>query len=456
MANLSESRFRRAFVATVTVLVVLVGGFVALTSQQGPKLSSAQIDVGGVVTKSNEQLRMFANQQVRPVTAAQVRITPSARFAVTTAGSVIAVQFANPLRYGTRYRVSVDGVASASDGQSSSITYEFSTESPTLYYLHRSGGSGPDQIMTTGIRQPSLRVAYSAPRIQAFAAFPHALAVVTLSASGHSSLNLIGSQGQVEHINLPGAGTVDQLQADEDSGILGFTFTDAGPTPKRAYSDTLFTVDPNGTAVPQPVKGLDGQPVSVLDWSFVPSSSDIVAQNIDESTILIDTAKANSVTPLGTFLELGAVAADGKSVVVVDVNGQLQLSLATGKTTRLSPALLHGATVMGAAAETLTTGWLQQESVYDKKIRGFVSHLVLNGAGQARELFHPVNPKGSIESFSVSPNSEYVAIETVPNVSTSVDDGYVVNGRSKSVTTNFVDIATGALVKSVTGFGVQW
>jgi len=44
----------------------------------------------------------------------------------------------------------------------------------------------------------------------------------------------------------------------------------------------------------------------------------------------------------------------------------------------------------------------------------------------------------------------------VPNVAASVDDGYSVNPRSTSIATVFVDISTGAVVKSIEGFSVAW
>jgi hypothetical protein len=452
----TTTSFRRAFIAVIAVLAVLVATLAVATFVQGPKLSSVQFDATGLVTKSAQQLRLFTNQNVAAITAKQVAIAPSVPFSVSSTGQVIALQFARPLRYATTYRVSIARVASAADGQSANLHYQLTTASPDLYYLRRSGDSQPDQIVRTGIRSPVLHIAYSAKRITDFAVFTRALAVATLDAQGESSLAIIGSQGLVQSINLPGPGTVDLLHANTDTGILGFTFTSAGATTQRKYTNTLFTVDPNGTALPQPVKDPGGAPLSVLNWAFVPGSSELLAQGINQSLMLIDPAKADGITPLGNYLQVGSIAADGKSVDVSDVDGPLDLSFATVKTRRIVPSKLGDIHPFAGVATKLPGGHIQLDSIYDPKTAGFTNHLVFDNGKEARELFHPPIATGSIEGYSVSPNGQYVAIVSNPDVPTSAADGYPLDGQPTSVTTYFVDITTGALIKSVTGFGTSW
>jgi len=185
--------FRRRFLGVVTALAVLVAAFVGITFSQGPKLSSAQLDATGVVTRPGQQLRLFANQNVAPVARSQIAITPAAPISVSSAGEVIAVQFTQPLSYATDYRVTVSHVASAADGVSSTLSYRFRTASPPLYFLRRSGDAGPDEIVRTGIRSPTLAVAYSAQHISDFVVFAHAIAVATLDSKGDSALAIVGS-----------------------------------------------------------------------------------------------------------------------------------------------------------------------------------------------------------------------------------------------------------------------
>jgi hypothetical protein len=450
--------FQRAFLGALAVLVILVAGFAILSFAQGPKLSSAQVDTTAVVSEPDQSLRLAVNQSVSRVTTKQVSITPAASFTVSTTGQLISIQFVQPLKYATAYRVSVRGVASAVDSRSATLVYGFRTASPALYYLHRSGTSAPDQIIRTGIHSTATTVVYSAPRIQDFVVVDNALAVARISAQGLSSLAIVGAKGEVKPIRLPGEGSIDLLSSNRDTGVLGFTFTSAGPTPKRKYSNTLFTVNPTGKGVATAVKGLGGTPLSVLAWSFVPASSDLVAQNIDESIVLVDTTQANGVTPLGSYPELWTVSADAKSVVVADDLGPLAVSLSTGTAKRLVASRFDGTVSYSGDAPAISVpgGWLQVDPVYDETTGGFTSHLVFDNGTKARQLYQTPNPLGTIDNFSDSPNNQYVAIETTPDAPSSVADGYLVDGRSKSETSEFVDIASGALVKRVTGFDVSW
>jgi hypothetical protein len=446
--------FRRTLVGTIVVLAILVTGFAALDRAQGPKLASAQVDTVAVVSQPAQTLRLFLNERIAVVRAKQVRMSPAAPITVSTTGQLVAVQFTQPLHYATTYRVTLAGVTSSDDAQSTTLAYTFRTESPSVYYLRR--GAGTDQILKTGIRGAAGTVVYSAPRIQDFAVFPHALAVVTLDANGNSSLAFVTGTGIVSPVTLPGPGTIDLVRASQDLGLLGFTFTDAGATTRRKYSGTLFTVDPDGTAIPKPVRGLDGKPLSVLQWFFVPASDDVVAQAADGSVLEVDPATPKAATPLGSYLELDAVSTDGRSIVVCDETGAVAIALSTGRHERLTASRLDGVAASGGAAQVVPGGWLQVDSTWDAKIGGFVQHLAFDNGTAARDLFHTANPLGSIGIFSDSPNNQYVAIETIPDVATTTSDDYLVNGRSTSVTTQFVDISTGLLVKSVSGFDVQW
>jgi len=434
---------------------VLVAVFAALGANQGPKLSSAQVDTDGVVSQSGQQLRLFANQAVATVTADQVSIVPDAPVAVTSSGDAIAVQFDQPLRYNTDYTVTVTGVTSQYVDTPATLDYSFRTGSPDLYYLDR--GTDSDQIIRTSISETERTVVYSAPQIQDFAVFDAAVAVVTTDDSGLNALSLVNAQGNVESVALPGAGTLDLMRGNAATGVLGFTFTGAEPTPEREYFDTLFTIDLNSTRLLTPVTGLDGAALEVLEWSFVPGSTRLIAQNTDQSLLSVDTAEPRDVLPLGQYVEFDSVSTDGSTVVVADPFGPLALDVADGTTRRLDPSPLDGDIPFGGTAQVLPDGrWLQQVAFFDETSGRFQSLVVVDDGDTSRAIFRTLNDAGSIERFQVSPNNQYVAIETVPDVEISETDGYAVNGRSTSITTVFVDIESGAVVKSIEGFDASW
>ena len=455
MAGLS---FRRAFVAVFVVLAVLVAGFAAVDRIQGPKLASAQVDPNAVVSAPSQALQLFTSERIATVKASQVTVAPRAPFTVSASGQLISVDFTNPLRYATTYRVSVAGVTSADDGAVSSIGYTFTTDPSEIYYLKRSGGSGPDQIFRTSLDAPGQTLVYSAQRIQDFALLDNSLAVVTLDSEGYSSLFFVSASGAVSRVKLPSAGTIDLVRGNSDTGVLGFTFTSSGPALQRKYSSTLFTDSPTGSAIPKPVKGLNGKPLAVINWYFVPSTTYMAVQSTDGSVLLLDTSNPTDITPFGSYLVLTAVGMDGKSITVIGGTqlSSIAIALPSGKPTPLVSSPLGGATTLGGSAQLLPGGWLQVDSLYDTKTGGFTEHLVFDDGKVARELYATPNQLGAIDSFQDSPNNQYVAVQSTPDVATEKADGYQVDEEPTSVTTEFIDIATGKLVKTVTGFNAQW
>ncbi|MDQ1606548.1 MAG: hypothetical protein QOJ18_915, partial [Microbacteriaceae bacterium] len=221
--------FRRAFAATVVTLVVLCSVFLALGYLQGAKLSSGQVDPATVVAQSGQQLRLFANQSVAPVTTGQVSVTPATRVTASSQGADISVQFADRLDYGTTYTVTIKNVRSIYGQRSSTFRYSFSTAAANLYFLDRAapGAADPlDTIVQTGVAGRSQKVVYSARHIQSFAPFPGALAVVTLNDDNTSTLSLVSLKGAgVEPVLLPTTGVIDNVQSNAEAGLLGFTFS---------------------------------------------------------------------------------------------------------------------------------------------------------------------------------------------------------------------------------------
>ena len=443
-----EGRFRRALALTVAALVVLCGVFLTLGYLQGPKLSSAQVDTRGVVEQSGQQVRLFANQAVAQVTPSQVSIAPATDFTVSTQGDIIAVQFGSRLNYSTDYTVSVAGVTSVYLAQPSTISYSFRTDAPTLYYLDR--GDTVDDIVTTGLTGSDRSTIYSATRIQDFAVLDEFLAVVTLNDDHMSTLSFVNTgTSVVEKVRLPEAGSISGLDASAAGNSVGFTLTGAN------NNSTLYTIDLTAGRAVNPVLGLSGKPVDVLGWHFLPGSGTLLALTFDRSLLLVDPAGA--VSPLGQFMGLDKISPDGLTVTMTDSFGEVALTLATGDIRRLEPSDVDGRSAFQGATTVLPNGdRLQKVVVPDSSGRRFSSLLVYDDGTSARILYQTPDDGGSISDFTVSPNGQYVAIETVPDASAAVSDGYFLDARATSVTTIIVDVASGAQTRSVEGFALKW
>jgi hypothetical protein len=434
------------------VLALLCAGFAVLGYAQGPKLSSAQIDIDQVTTRSGQQLRLFANQPLAEVKAADVTITPAAEFSVTTSGAIVAVEFEQPLFYAADYVVTVEGVRSKFDDQASTLKYEFTTGSPPLYYLDR--GETTDEIVRTEVKGNERSVVYSAPRIQEFVLLGATAAVSTDAGDGTSALSLVSFEdGGVEPINLPAPGVIENLHAADDGVTIGFTLSTADGT----YADTLMTLNFESGRDILPVKALDGSPLAVANWFFIPGGVTLAAQNrADEGVLLVDTS-TGGVTPLGTFTSLESLSTDATRLGVTNPFGPVSLSIADLSDTEFAPSPIDGVTPFPGEFQLMRgTDLVQHVVLIDYATSAFENLLVADDGTTSRQIFRTKDDAGSIGDFSVSPNDQYVAVELIPNVESSVSDSYPVNDRSTSVTTIVIDIASGAQVKSVAGLGLQW
>ena len=88
--------------------------------------------------------------------------------------------------------------------------------------------------------------------------------------------------------------------------------------------------------------------------------------------------------------------------------------------------------------------------------RLYANLIAFDDGSSSRILYRTPNDAGSIGSFVVSPNGQYLAVEVVPNVSTGTSDGYFYNAKDITTKTDIIDVATGTTVRSVVGFGIQW
>jgi len=457
-----DASFRRTFAFTVATLIVLCAVFLGLGYFQGVKLSSGQIDTTKAVTQLGEQLRLFANQPLEKVKASQVRITPSTPFTVSSQGEAIAVQFSTRLRYNTRYSVAVQGVKSPDGQQRSTFRYSFTTAGASLFYLHRARpaeGEQVDRIYQTGLDGIRQKEVYAAPHIQEFAAFPNILAVVTLNDDKTNSLSLVSIQSQfVEKVLLPGAGSIENLRSDPAAALLGFVFTSGNGGLDAQYSSTLMTIDLNGAHTVKPVTGLDGKPLGVLNWLFLPGTTSIVAQGEDETVLLIDAAKVSPPAPLGRYSGLSGSSPDGKSLVVSDAFGNLSYSLTSGKEKRLPPLPIGGATPFGGDLELTGsgTGRVQVVALPESDNAKFDIYVVFEDETGSRLLFESPDGTDTIGDISLSPNGQFVVIEETLDAVSGVSDGYFRNARSRNVATAIVDISTGKVVRRLDGFAAAW
>jgi len=461
----ANAPFRRAFAITVATLAALCLLFLTLAYLQGPKLESARLDAERAVAEPGQLLRLFANQALTAVTPEQVTIEPAAAFTVSTSGEVVGITLDERLRYDESYTVTVEGVTSSYSDRAATLSYSFQTGSVPLTYLDR--GLPNDEIIRTGFATSvdsgaestvestvesgvERTVLYAAPGIQAFGIVtPTVVAVVSLNGAvgddATSRLELVDTTtGLVETVPLPSEGAITNFAVSDSGTILGFEL-----------DDMLMRLDLDAGRDIVAVKGLDGTPMRDLAWTFAPASTDLVVQAIDGSILRI--AADGAISPLGKFTRMGQLSIDDRVLTVFDQFGALALSLDTLETQRIEPAPLDGEQPSGSAVDVLPNGdRVQRVAVFHADTGRFDSLVVLDDGTESRVLYQTPKSEGSIEGFRVSPNGQYVAVEAIPSYEKSVDDGYALDRRSTSVQTIIVEIETGAVIRIVDGFGLDW
>jgi hypothetical protein len=455
-AGTRPDSFRRTFIATIVVLALLCAGFVTLDLVTGPKLSRVQVDTAQVVQQSNQQLRFFSTEQLGAVSSAQLVIEPSVDTSLSVSGQVLAVQFARPLDYDTDYTVSVSGVTNTSDDQAATFTSSFHTADPPLYLLHRS--SEGDSILRASIGSSGRETVFTAEGIEDYVQVGGALAVTRANGDGTSSLSLVAlDDGTVEQLPLPIPGVVSQLSATPTGSMIGFALTSANDDYDPEHNNVLYTLDLAGGRTFASVPALDGKSLEVQGWAFVPGTTKLVAQDLDSDVAQFDLNDPSAIVPLGHYADFAGLSTDGTEMAVRDQLGPVRVSLSRAADDDITPSIVDGAIPRGGDVALLSDGYRAQVvEVYDDAAHKFAAYVVLDDGVTARKIYQTVRQEGRIVAMTPSPNDQYLAIEVEPNVANSVTDGYAQNPRSTTITTVIVDMSSGAVVRSLEGFAIDW
>lgn len=441
---------------TVTALVVLIAVFVGLASVQGPKLTGGQIDLEQAVRAPGAQLRLFANQALAEVRPDQVTVVPDAPFSVSRSEDVLVIEFTAPLDHDTEYIVTAEGLTSIYRDSTATFEHTFSTGPAVVHYLDRADPATPDaedSVVRASLGGGRQEKVFTAPRIQEYAMVGDVIAATTADEAGLIGLTLVNpADGVTNRLDLPpGVDSITDLRSTTDGGFLLFSASPAGET-------VLFAIDIGGDRNARPVLGLAGAPVEILDWLVLPGGDAIVVQASDESLFRIDLGEESSVEPIGQYAGLESVSLDGSRLVVRDTFGLISLTLAGRKEERFTASPLLEADPLVANAqligEDLTR--VQKAAIFDEESGQFSSYVVLDDGEEARVLIESPNQRGSLEDFSVSTNGQYVAVTVVPDVATGISDQYAVRPTAASVTTVIVEIETGLVRASMSGFQLDW
>jgi len=440
-------RWRRQVLVVLGVAAVLAGGLGVASANQGPRLDSVRFGTG-------DRLALTADQAVAAITPDQVRVEPAAAFDVVTAGADISIRFTEPLRYGSGYEVQVRDVTALYTGTRADLDARFTTPQPDVAVLRRDA-AGDDAIVSASLLDGTPAagddgVLYRAPRIQTFARLDAGLAVVTLGDDGVPALAVIGPDGVPQPIALPpGTTGLRDLDVEPGRGLVGAIVS--GPD----LADQLVVADlADGTGVAEPV-GDD----PTIDWRFVPRTTSLVRQATDTSLLLVDVLAPDTVTPLGQHLEMRDFVAGGTTLIAADIDRvtAIDLGAASSETIALAAPDLPGdePTLPTVVIVDDSGGYIAVAVRIDYVQSAIVDAQVVEVTdGSTRVLYTSPSPEGRITGVCVSPNGEYVAVQTVSGE--GVDDGYPAQPLSTASTVVFVSRVDGRIARSTAGVLPDW
>jgi hypothetical protein len=449
--------FLRGFRAVVAVLVLAVGGLTAATVAKGPRVASLEVSTDGVVERDGGRVRVHLDQAVEPDALDRVTVTPDAPHTAELEGGVLTLTFAETLRYATTYEIGIDDARSAATGSAADLAASFTTKDPDLFTLDRTADdpSQPDAVRVRPLSGGDTRVLFTADRIQDYAVVGPVLVVVTLEPDDTNLVRTLtldtGSEGVIP---LPGPGTVRELHASPEKGVLGWTFsgeTPTGPLDRALYSYDL--TDQKGEAVP--VLGFDGGPLRATDWLFVPGTTSVVTHSLDDTVLLVDLLTPGSISPLGQHAELRGFVPGANRLVVADPDSGSLIDLADGSVERLAlPPADVGPTASPVQILLLDSGsYVELEAEYSAETGRAQYSVVRVDASGTSEVFR-TSPTGRIRSICLSPNGQYLAVEAV-SVEGEPDDYPDVPGFS-ATSTVLVDLDTADTARSVNGVSRDW
>ncbi len=444
--------FRWLASTTIVILVVAAAGLTVANAKQGPRVVGAEVNAAATVQRVAQRLLLRVNQPVA-VIADQVVVTPTVPIEVSTDRSTVVLRFSGTLSYATTYQIQVP-VRSTATGATATLRHVLRTPEAQLYVLQRSG-TGPslgseDHIIRTVVGSGERQVVYQAPRIQAFAVAEPLMVVNTQDGDDAGRLTVGPVDGSEGPKTIADQGLFTQLRSSGPGGMFGFVRSPRGF--EASGESQLEFYDPATGEVTR-AKGLAGGALAVQDWAFIPGARSIVVQADDSSVYLIDPASNAAPVPLGGHDRLHGFADGGSTLIVQDAERYTALNLRTGEPSAIpSFALPKYVTLDALLAAPEGRGYIGMAvRTSEVDLQYSVVRLV---EGRPRPLYAPDLAATWIDKICLSPNSEYLAVQTIPD-STETDD-YMPLPGFRQMSTVVIDLDTGDVSDDIPGFGSTW
>ncbi|GAB3618248.1 hypothetical protein GCM10027416_28050 [Okibacterium endophyticum] len=405
-------RYRRVLIIVFVALAAATVGLTIANAERGPRLETVQFDPQSLVS-SNEQTVVFvANQPLDDIDASQVSVEPPSTFDVTVTDNTLVLQFDTALRNNDEYSIAVEGVTGMQTRGSSTFEAEIATPDLDVLTLVKDP-EGDDTITRSSLGSGESSVVFSAPRILEYVEIGTVLAVLTEDADGASSIVVHKPNGDDITIPIPSNATALELHSSTTANMFGYLLRKSDGT-----ADSIALYDLAGTSGEAfELVGADGLPLSALDWTFVPGSSSLVYQALDQALVLVDPLGSHPAIPLGQHAELRRFIPGTQTLIVADPTHGSTIDLLTGETATIEAPQpqddprLYSDDLLVLASDTDAPSFVEtfvrrDDVTYDQ----IGSLVVYSDATTTRTLYESDDDALSVERICASPNGQYIAI----------------------------------------------
>lgn len=458
----ASRRFRRGLLGTIGVLAAAAVTLGLAGAAQGPRLSEASVDVERVTRLADGRVVLSLNQPIARVDG-ELRVEPAEPASLTIDGRALVVEFAEPLPYDTEYSVSVDGVVGEAQPTAVTIEHRFTTADAPVYTLARRSPEGrTDVVLRSSFRERTPSIVLEAPRLQSFAHAGDAVVAVAVEDDDTNTLRIAGIDDATQTMGLPEPGVVRSIGGSTTHPLIAFVH-DGVTLPggaEPAYRETLFTLDVSGApAAPEPVLGIDGEPMRVMDWRFVPGTTSLVVQDLDGALFVVDALGLTPPTPLGSATELRGLIPGSRMLVVADPDRGRIFDLETGeeRPNDLPVAELPAQAYPGkvtqldaAGGHLLSVLLAGDDGTGDVTTESLLAVVDQEGTG----LRYATGPSSRLLDACASPNGRYAAVETVALDADA--DGYPHAPSYQDRLTTVIDLTSGDVVLTQSGGSSDW
>lgn len=322
--------FAVLFGAVLAVLLVAVGAGAVAASAQGPRLSSVDFDAVTATQTPGGRVIFTANQPIEPVAEDQVTVSPAVEFSVDTVGRSVGVRFAESLRHGTSYTVTVRDVAGVS-GRAPVVFQTDIVTPPNELMLLRRDRDGADQIVARTVGGSDERVVYATDHIEDFRAVGDRVVVSARNAAGQSDLVIVPlAGGEPRSVVLPGPGWASNLRAESRGRAVGFTWTTDEPD---GYVSELFTLDIGRDSLEPAAVDVGASDPRIHRYRFVPRSSGILLLTYSGDLVLVGAGA--EPTLLGSATAIDDISQDAVAYIRTET-GRAAVDLVNGERTDLA------------------------------------------------------------------------------------------------------------------------